>query len=89
KKAPFVVLIGADMPSVLSEISFLSNPTDERMLRKGAQRQRIAQGIFRGVENYLSSLNSLNFDRRKPTLVSDRQGASASATDQDPDQKPN
>ncbi|HEV2617411.1 MAG TPA: N-acetylmuramoyl-L-alanine amidase, partial [Candidatus Acidoferrales bacterium] len=87
KKAPFVVLIGADMPSVLSEISFLSNPTDERMLRKGAQRQRIAQGIFRGVENYLSSLNSLNFDRRKPTLVSDRQGASTSATDQEPDQK--
>lgn len=77
KKAPFVVLIGADMPSVLAEISFLSNPTDERMLQKPAQRQRIAQGLFRGVENYLSSLNSLNYDRRKPTLVSDRQGAPA------------
>ncbi|HKV27536.1 MAG TPA: N-acetylmuramoyl-L-alanine amidase [Candidatus Acidoferrales bacterium] len=79
KKAPFVVLIGADMPSVLAEISFLSNPTDERMLRKGAQRQRIAQGLFRGVENYLSSLNSLNYDRRKPTLVSDRQTPAAAA----------
>jgi len=77
KKAPFVVLIGADMPSVLAEISFLSNPIDERMLQRPAQRQRIAQGLFRGVENYLSSLNSLNYDRRKPTLVSDRQGALA------------
>ncbi|MHB8755187.1 MAG: N-acetylmuramoyl-L-alanine amidase [Candidatus Acidiferrales bacterium] len=80
KKAPFVVLIGANMPSVLSEISFLSNPTDERMLEKPAQRERIAQGIFRGVENYLSSLNSLNYDRRKQTLVSDRQPAPANAT---------
>lgn len=65
KKAPFVVLIGADMPSVLAEISFLSNPTDERMLEKPAQRQRIAQGLFRGVESYLSSLNSLAMDRQK------------------------
>jgi len=80
KKAPFVVLIGADMPSVLAEISFLSNPADERMLQKPAQRQRIAQGLFRGVESYLSSLNSLNYDRRKPTLVSDRQGAAATTT---------
>jgi N-acetylmuramoyl-L-alanine amidase len=34
KKAPFVVLIGANMPSVLSEISFISNPSDEKLLRK-------------------------------------------------------
>ena len=83
KKAPFVVLIGADMPSVLSEISFLSNPTDERMLQRPAQRQRIAQGLFRGVESYLSSLNSLNYDRRKPTLVSERQGTPATTTAQE------
>ena len=83
KKAPFVVLIGADMPSVLAEISFLSNPIDERMLQKPAQRQRIAQGLFRGVESYLSSLNSLNYDRRKATLVSDRQGAPATAAAQE------
>lgn len=69
KKAPFVVLIGADMPSVLAEISFLSNPTDERMLQRAVQRQRIAQGIFRGVESYLSSLNSLALDRQKQKLM--------------------
>ena len=33
KQAPFVVLIGADMPSILAEISFVSNPTDERLLK--------------------------------------------------------
>lgn len=78
KKAPFVVLIGADMPSVLAEISFLSNKTDERMLGKPTERQKIAQGIFRGVESYLSSLNSLNYNR--PKLLSDRQPA-ATGTD--------
>ncbi|HEV2490786.1 MAG TPA: N-acetylmuramoyl-L-alanine amidase [Candidatus Acidoferrales bacterium] len=75
KKAPFVVLIGADMPSVLAEISFLSNKTDERMLEKPTQREKIAQGIFRGVESYLSSLNSLNYN--KPKLLSDRQSSGA------------
>jgi hypothetical protein len=50
------------------------------MLQKPAQRQRIAQGLFHGVESYLSSLNSLNYDRRKPTLVSDRQGAPTTTT---------
>lgn len=73
KKAPFVVLIGADMPSVLAEISFLSNPTDEKLLEKPTQRQRIAQGIFRGMERYLSSLNSLAVDREKPKLMTVQQ----------------
>lgn len=73
KKAPFVVLIGADMPSVLAEISFLSNPKDEKLLEKPTQRQRIAQGIFRGVERYLSSLNSLAIDREKPKLMTVQQ----------------
>lgn len=78
KKAPFVVLIGADMPSVLAEISFLSNPTDEHMLERPAQQQRIAMGIFRGIESYLSSLNSLNYDRQRQRLVSDTLAPSSS-----------
>jgi N-acetylmuramoyl-L-alanine amidase len=69
KKAPFVVLIGANMPSVLSEISFVSNPNDERLLRKAAQRQRIADGLYRGISAYLGNLNSLASNRQK--LVSD------------------
>jgi N-acetylmuramoyl-L-alanine amidase len=69
KKAPFVVLIGADMPSVLSEISFVSNPNDEKLLRKIDQRQRIADGLYRGIASYLDSLNSLSYNKQK--LVSD------------------
>jgi N-acetylmuramoyl-L-alanine amidase len=59
KKAPFVVLIGANMPSILAEIGFLSNPTDERLLRSPLAHQRIADGLFNGIERYLASLNSL------------------------------
>ncbi|HEY4710433.1 MAG TPA: N-acetylmuramoyl-L-alanine amidase [Candidatus Acidoferrales bacterium] len=65
KKAPFVVLIGANMPSVLSEIAFVSNPGDERLLRKPDQRQRIADGLYRGVATYLENLNSLTFNKQK------------------------
>jgi N-acetylmuramoyl-L-alanine amidase len=78
KKAPFVVLIGADMPSVLAEIAFLSNPSDEKLLRKPIERQKIAQGIFRGVETYLSSLNSLNYNRQK--YMTERQSTATPAT---------
>ena len=60
RKAPFVVLIGADMPSILTEISFLSNPSDEQLLKKPEHRQRIAEGVFTGVTSYLQSMNSLN-----------------------------
>jgi N-acetylmuramoyl-L-alanine amidase len=69
KKAPFVVLIGANMPSVLAEISFLSNPYDENLLRRASQRQRIADGLYRGIASYLASLNSLSPNKAK--LISD------------------
>jgi N-acetylmuramoyl-L-alanine amidase len=69
KKAPFVVLIGANMPSVLSEISFVSNPGDEKLLRKPDQRQRIADGLYRGVSAYLDSLNSITVNKQR--LVSE------------------
>jgi N-acetylmuramoyl-L-alanine amidase len=69
KKAPFVVLIGANMPSVLSEISFVSNPGDEKLLRKPDQRQRIADGLYRGVATYLDSLNSITVNKQR--LVSE------------------
>jgi N-acetylmuramoyl-L-alanine amidase len=74
KKAPFVVLIGANMPSVLSEISFISNPSDERLLKKTDQRQRVADGLYRGIASYLESLNSLSYDKSK--LVSDNHSGS-------------
>ncbi len=59
RKAPFVVLIGADMPSVLTEISFLSNPADEQLLKKPEQRQKVAEGLYQGVISYLQTINSV------------------------------
>jgi N-acetylmuramoyl-L-alanine amidase len=62
KKAPFVVLIGANMPSVLAEVSFISNPTDESLLKKHDHRTRVAEGLFKGLESYLQSLNSVTYN---------------------------
>ncbi len=52
KKAPFIVLIGADIPSILVETSFISNPTEEKRLNNSKYRNRIAQGIFDGIKLY-------------------------------------
>jgi N-acetylmuramoyl-L-alanine amidase len=54
---PFYVLIGANMPSVLAEIAFVSNPEDERLLKGQEYRERIAASLFEGVRAYLDSLN--------------------------------
>ena len=63
RKAPFVVLIGANMPSVLAEISFISNPSDEQWLKKPESRQRVAEGLYRGIETYLQNTNSLSLNQ--------------------------
>ena len=57
------------MPSVLAEISFLSNSNDEKMLKKADQRQRIAEGLFKGVTSYLDNLNSLSYNLQKLSLI--------------------
>jgi N-acetylmuramoyl-L-alanine amidase len=59
KKAPFIVLIGANMPSILAEISFVSNPTDERKMETAEHRQRIAESLYRGVSKYASGLSGV------------------------------
>jgi len=55
--APFYVLIGANMPSVLAEIAFVSHPDEERLLKESERRERIAWGLFEGVRSYLEALN--------------------------------
>lgn len=57
KKAPFVVLIGASMPSVLAEIGFISNSREESLLSKPEYRQKLAEALFRGVSKYAESLS--------------------------------
>jgi N-acetylmuramoyl-L-alanine amidase len=57
KKAPFIVLIGAAMPSVLAEIGFLTNAGDETLLRKPEYRQKIADALYKGIANYADTLS--------------------------------
>jgi N-acetylmuramoyl-L-alanine amidase len=57
RTAPFYVLIGANMPSVLAEIAFVSHPEEERLLRKSEHRERVAMSLFEGVRAYLDTLN--------------------------------
>jgi N-acetylmuramoyl-L-alanine amidase len=57
KKAPFVVLIGAQMPSVLAEIGFVSNSREEALLKKPDYRQKLAEALYRGVARYADSLS--------------------------------
>jgi N-acetylmuramoyl-L-alanine amidase len=57
KRAPFVVLIGASMPSVLAEIGFLSNARDESNLGKPQYRQKVAEALYKGLAQYSQSLS--------------------------------
>jgi N-acetylmuramoyl-L-alanine amidase len=57
KKAPFVVLIGANMPSILAEISFVTNEKDARQLQEPEYRQRVAESLYKGVAKYAGGLS--------------------------------
>ena len=59
KKAPFIVLIGANMPSILAEISFVSNPADEHRLETAEYRRRIAESLYRGIAKYVNGLSGV------------------------------
>ena len=63
RQAPFVVLIGATMPSILAEVGFVSNPHDEKLLRRSDQRQKIAEALFKGVSQYARSLSHVQMAR--------------------------
>jgi N-acetylmuramoyl-L-alanine amidase len=57
KKAPFVVLIGANMPSILAEISFVTNPKDAEQLQQPEYRERVAESLYKGVARYEGGLS--------------------------------
>jgi N-acetylmuramoyl-L-alanine amidase len=59
KQAPFVVLIGAGMPSVLAEISFLTNKQDAQLLKTGAYRQQIAEALHEAILRYQGGLKKM------------------------------
>ena len=58
KQAPFVVLIGAGMPSVLAEISFVTNRPESALLKTPAYRQQIAESLLEAIVRYQRSLKS-------------------------------
>jgi len=57
KQAPFVVLIGANMPSILAEVCFISNPEEEKFVKTAENRRAIAESLFEGVRSYAESLS--------------------------------
>jgi N-acetylmuramoyl-L-alanine amidase len=79
KKAPFVVLIGANMPSILAEISFVSNPDDAKKLKTNDYRQRIADSLYKGVAKYVNSLSGVKVASRNINSNGDRTTSVAAA----------
>jgi N-acetylmuramoyl-L-alanine amidase len=59
KKAPFIVLIGANMPSVLTEVGFISNASDEKFLKKDSARGTLAEALYKGIEEYFRALGTV------------------------------
>ncbi|HLK22202.1 MAG TPA: N-acetylmuramoyl-L-alanine amidase [Bryobacteraceae bacterium] len=65
RKAPFVVLIGANMPSVLAEIGFISNVHDEGVMKKAEYRQRLAESLYKGLSNYAATLSHFQVAQKR------------------------
>jgi len=60
KKATYVVLTGTSMPAILAEVSFVSSPADEAQLKSSSYRDKIAEGLFRGIARYTSTSRGVN-----------------------------
>jgi N-acetylmuramoyl-L-alanine amidase len=65
RKAPFVVLIGASMPSVLAEIGFISNAHDEGVMKKAEYRQRLAESLYKGLSGYAGTLSHFQVAQKR------------------------
>jgi N-acetylmuramoyl-L-alanine amidase len=63
KKAPFIVLIGADIPSILVESSFITNPREEKRLRSQSYVNEIAEGIYSGLKRYSTEVETASLMR--------------------------
>ncbi|MBI5182305.1 MAG: N-acetylmuramoyl-L-alanine amidase [Nitrospirae bacterium] len=55
KGAPFIVLMNSRVASILAEVSFISNPDEEKRLRTPEYKQKIAEGLYEGIQKYISS----------------------------------
>ncbi|MFC1821323.1 N-acetylmuramoyl-L-alanine amidase [Thermodesulfobacteriota bacterium] len=59
KQAPFYVLIGAEMPAVLVETGFITNPTERKRLQSSIYQKRLAEGIAKGIASYIKSIGQV------------------------------
>ena len=55
KRAFFYVLVKTDMPSILAEVGFISNPDEEKLLKQEGYRQKIAEALYQGIKRYVES----------------------------------
>jgi N-acetylmuramoyl-L-alanine amidase len=53
KQAPFRVLMRANMPSILIEVAFITNPSEEKKLARDSFLNQVASAIYRGIEKYI------------------------------------
>ncbi len=67
KRAPFVVLIGAQMPAILAEVGFISNGKEESMLKRADYRQKLAEALYRGISQYADSLSHFEVAQGRST----------------------
>ncbi len=59
KKAPFLVLIGSQMPSILIEVGFLTNKSERILLSRNSYLQKISKGITKGVVSYTQAIGKI------------------------------
>jgi N-acetylmuramoyl-L-alanine amidase len=69
KDSAFVVLTGTTMPAILTEISFVSSPADERNLQSAAYRQQIAEALYKGIAGYQQSSPRAKVAQLRTTAV--------------------
>ena len=69
REAPFIVLTGANMPAILTEISFMSNTQDESNLKSASYRQKIALALYNGVANYINGLSGVASPSQSATAL--------------------
>jgi N-acetylmuramoyl-L-alanine amidase len=75
KQAPFMVLIGAEMPSVLVEAGFLTNPEEAAQLKQPSYLKAIAEGIYAGLEKYIEDQDIARFRTGTPARLVSQHGS--------------
>ncbi len=80
KQALFYVLVGASMPSILAEVSFISNPEEEKLLSKESYRNMLAGSIASGIRAYFNAVRPQQKMAGKARLISEKPGRSLQAS---------